>query len=176
MAVFGGFFKAVLFISFILSIGTLKLIIRKHISYRYLYDIFCIFLLVSSVLPAECDNLLLALNGVDYNQTEFLIPPNVRQRKIRCGCSDSTHTVKWFFNNGTEVPPLENKSQTRVYSRVRAKAKEGSSLLIPREVSPLEYVGGYRCESDGSTSNASINIVVKGTYSIQCHNLTEVRN
>ena len=158
MAVFGGFFKAVLFISFILSIGTLKLFTRKHIS--YLYDIFCIFLLVSSVLPAECDNLLLALNGDVYNQTEFLIPPNVRNRKIRCGCSDSTHTVKWFFNNGTEVPPLENKSQTQVYSKVRAKAKEGSNLLIPRDASPLEYVGGYRCESDGS--NASTNIVVKG--------------
>ena len=156
MAVFGGFFKAVLFISFILSIGTLKLFTRKHIS--YLYDIFCIFLLVSSVLPAECDNLLLALNGKNYSQTEFLIPPNDRQRKIRCGCSDLTHTVKWFFNDGTEVPPLVGKSQTQVYSK--AKAKDGNVLFIPKEVSPLEYVGGYRCESDGS--DASINIVVKG--------------
>ena len=118
------------------------------------------------MFPAECDTLLLALNGADHNQTEFLLPPRPRekQRKIRCQCSDLTQTVKWFFNNGTEVPPQVKKSQVQlqVYSRARMRAKEeqDSLLVISKEASPFEYVGGYRCESDGS--NASINIVVKG--------------
>ena len=122
------------------------------------------FLLVSSVLPAECDNLLLALNGDDrdYNQTEFSLPPRERKRKIKCGCSDLTQMVKWYFNNGTEVPPQADKSQVQVYSETRMREKEGSNLFIPKEASPLEYVGVYRCESDGS--NTSITIVVKGTY------------
>ena len=115
------------------------------------------FILVSSVLPAECDNLILFRNGDPHNQTEFLFPPGVR-RKIWCGCSDETQTVKWFFNDGTEVPPQANKLP--VYSKVRMRAKEGSNLLISKEAPPLGYVGAYRCTSDGS--KASINIVVKG--------------
>ena len=79
MAVRGGFFKVIVFICFILSIGTL--ILFTHHAIRV------IFLLVSSVLPAECDNLLLFIGGESYNQREFLYPPGVR-RKIWCGCSD----------------------------------------------------------------------------------------
>lgn len=111
------------------------------------------------MLAAECDNLLLVLNGEPNNQTDLFLSPGVR-RKIRCGCSDETQRVKWFFNNDTEVPPQADKSQLQVYSKVRVKAKEGSNLFIPREAPPLEYVGGYRCESD--SSSARINIVIKG--------------
>ena len=110
------------------------------------------------MLPAECDNLLLFVGGEFYNQTEFLYPPGVR-RKIQCGCSDETQTVKWFFNDGTEVPPQADKSQA-VHFKVRTKAKEGTNLLISKEAPALEYVGGYRCESD--SGSASINIVIKG--------------
>lgn len=109
------------------------------------------------MLAAECDNLLLLLNGEPNNQTDLFLSPGVK-RKIRCGCSDETQRVKWFFNNGTEVPPRADKSQ--VYSKVRTKETEGSNLFILREAPPLEYVGGYRCESD--SSSASINIVIKG--------------
>ena len=153
MAVRGSFFKAIVFISFILSIGTLILLQGNTHLYDMLY-----FILVPSVFPAECDNLLLFLNGDPYNQTEFLLPPGVKQRKFRCGCSDETQTVKWFFNNGTEVTPKAHKSQ--VYSKVRDPPKQGSNLQISKEAPPLRYVGAYRCTSDGS--NASINIVVKG--------------
>ena len=122
------------------------------------------------MLSAECDNLLLFVGGKSYNQTEFFYPPGVR-RKIWCGCSDETQTVKWFFNNGTEVPPQESKSPRQVFSKVRGKALEGTNLLISKEASTLEYVGGYRCESD--SGSASINIVIKGilhSYSMWCQN------
>ena len=115
--------------------------------------------IVSIVLPAECNNLLLFLNGKPHDQTEFLFPPNNnKNRKIRCVCSDQTQTVQWYFYDGRAVPPQLNSLQ--VYSRAKVEELEGSVLHIAKATPSQDYVGGYRCASD--MSNASISIVVKG--------------
>ena len=115
--------------------------------------------IVSIVLPAECNNLLLFLNGKPHDQTEFLLPSNNnKNRNIRCVCSDKMQTVQWYFYDGNEVPPQSNSSQ--VYSRAKVEELEGSVLHIAKATRSQDYVGGYRCVSD--MSNANISIVVKG--------------
>ena len=124
-----------------------------HVSY------FMHIFTVSIVLPAECDNLLLFLNGNLHNQTEFLLPPRIRNRKIRCECSDQTQVVQWYFYDGKKVPP-----SSQVYSKPKKRELEGSILYIPKATPSQDYVGGYRCTNDGG--NASINIVVKGNVKL----------
>ena len=154
MAVFGGFIEVVLFVVSILSVGTFRL----YRNARIFNGIFHAYLIVCIVLSAECDNLLLILDKKSQNQTEFLILPGVKNTRIRCECSDQTvtETFQWYFHDGNEVPPQAHVNKNlQVHSRAR-----GSLLFIPMATPSQEYVGGYRCASDGS--NASINIVVKG--------------
>ena len=120
---------------------------------------------VSSVRAANCDKLVLRLNGKTTKKTEFSLSEKHSYTKIRCNCDDETQIVKWYYNNGTsEVPPQDIQGNEQVFTRERDDPLTGTVLRISRDASPLEYAGAYRCQSIDINNKTSINItiVVKG--------------
>ena len=115
---------------------------------------------------AECDSLVLEVNGESTNETEFTVLPQRKNLRIRCQCADKTQPIGWFFSGGIEVPPQGDGIQ--IHTRKKTNRIDGNTntLWIPRDTSPLEYVGVYRCTS--TSSQTSINIVVTGDL-IACY-------
>ena len=150
-----GFSKTILFISLVVSIGTLTSFINR-------YPCYAVFS-VPSVHAAGCDRLALVHNGSPTNDTEFtvLTKRDVNLR-IKCRCADKTQPVRWFFSSGTEVS--SDKSE-QIHTREKAKRiDDGNTLWILSDTSPLEYVGVYHCMSN----KTNINIIVTGDL-IACY-------
>ena len=110
---------------------------------------------------AECDSLVLAVNGKSTKETEFTVLPKPRNLRIRCQCADRTQPVGWFFSSGIEVQ--DDDRSKHIHTREKP---DSNTLWIASETSPLEYVGVYRCTS--TSNKTSINIVVTGDL-IACY-------
>ena len=114
---------------------------------------------------AECDHLVLALNGDPYNETEFLISSQSkklkRNVKIRCECDDKTQPIRWLWNSGGEVLPQDDEKSREIFARVKDPPSDGTVLFIQKGTTPFKYVGAYRCTNTG-INKTSIDIVVTG--------------
>ena len=133
---------------------------------------------VSSVCAANCDKLVLRLNGGATKKTEFSLPEK-QNTKIRCYCADKTQVVKWYYNSSRiEVPPQDTQGNEQVFTRERDDPLDGTILTISRDASPLDYAGAYRCQSIDVNNKTSINItiVVKGNLIVRSFNLTELKD
>ena len=110
---------------------------------------------------AECDSLVLEVNGKSTKETEFTVSPKRKNLRIRCQCADKTQPVGWFFSSGIEVQ--DDDRSKHIHTREKPNT---NTLWIASNTSSLEYVGVYRCTS--TSSQTSINIVVTGDL-IACY-------
>ena len=135
---------------------------------------------VSSVHAANCDELVLRLNGRTTKKTEFSLSEKREFTKIRCNCEDETQVVKWYYNNSTsEVPAQDIQRTEQVFTTERKDPLTGTILWITRDASPDKYAGAYRCQSIDisnrtSITITSITIVVKGNLIVRPFNLNEL--